>query len=317
MLEESQNNLGTLDIHRQPHVCAAIVTYRIGTAIHRCFDSIYNQVGHVLIIDNGSDELTRRELDKLAAFDSVSLILNERNEGLAHAYNQAVQWAKIRGFRWILTLDHDSEATPGMVDKLVRVFDTLERQGIRNVGAVGANPFDVNVQEYIDCIRPRESAGPPLEIGTMISSGSLISLAVLNTIGPFNEDLFIYYIDTDFCVRLVQAGFGVYACPEALLLHREGSKRRHRFLWRELIYDHYDKTSRYYLTRNTIYMMKRHHLSTAELHAMLLRTWRDHVRMLLFDKERFASVCYSLRGAIDGLRGKVGPMKFQESGLRG
>ncbi len=131
-------------------ILAAVVTYNIGEAIHRCVDSIQGQVGHVVIVDNGSDERTRRELKRLAASDSVTLILNERNEGVAHAYNQAVRWARDKGFQWILTLDHDSEATPGMVDELSRGYGALDRAGIRNIAIMATNPFDLNIQQYLD-----------------------------------------------------------------------------------------------------------------------------------------------------------------------
>ncbi len=139
-----------LDPVAPPHrsrICAVVVSYNIGDAIHRCYDAIQSQVGHVLIIDNGSGETTRRELDELANSDSVTLILNERNEGIGRAYNQAVRWARDKGFQWILTLDHDSEATTGMIDELVRGYAALETAGIRNIGIMAASLFDLNIQQ--------------------------------------------------------------------------------------------------------------------------------------------------------------------------
>ena len=312
VLAEVHSSSETVDSSQRSRICAVIVTYNIGEAIHRCFDSIQSQVGHVLIVDNGSGESTRRELNQLAASDSVTLILNERNEGLAHAFNQAVQWAQGKGFQWILTLDHDSEATPGMVDKLVEAYTTLEQQGIQNVGVVGANPFDQNIQLFRQ-YRPRQDGGMPLNDEDPISSGSLIPLRVFEIIGPFNEDLFIYYVDVDFCMRLVRGGFGAYVCPEAVLLHREGSRKRHRFLWRHAYYEHYGKFARYYLTRNAIYMMKRHSLSFSDICWMVHLSCKDHAKILLFDRERFSILWFSLRGLIDGFRGKVGPLNSADS----
>jgi rhamnosyltransferase len=308
VLGEVQPGPETVDSSQRSRICAAIVTYNIGEAIHRCFDSIKAQVGHVLIVDNGSGEPTRRELDRLAAFDSVTMILNERNEGVAHAFNQAVEWARSKGFQWILTLDHDSEATPGMVDKLVSAYAALERQGIQNVGVVGANPYDVNIQHFL-LNGPEEDEENPLEEEIeVISSGSLIALRVFDKIGLFNEDLFVYYVDTEFCIRLGQGGFRVYVCPEAVLLHKEGSKKSHQFLWRHPNYDHYGKIARYYLTRNTIYMMRRYSLAPIHIHEIVRRNCKDHVKILLFDEERFSTLWFSLRGLVDGLRGKVGPL---------
>ena len=308
VLSEGSPCTEALDSSYRARICAVIVTYNIREAIHRCFDSIQNQVGHVVIVDNGSDEFTRRELNRLAASDSVTTILNERNEGIARAFNQAVQWARGEGFQWILTLDHDSEATPGMVDKLVQAYVTLQRQGIQNVGVVGANPFDQNTQLFIRGYHLREGGGMPLEEGDVMSSGSLIQSRVFDVIGFFNEDLFVYYVDVDFCLRVGRGGFRVFVCPEAVLLHKEGSKERRKFFWRHAYYDHRGKHAWYYLTRNTIYMMKKHDLSPSYTYPMVRRICKDHVKILLYDKERFSVLWFSLKGLIDAFRGRFGPL---------
>ena len=308
MLSELSACTEASDSSCRDRICAVIVTYNIGEAIHSCFDSIRNQVGHVVIVDNGSDECTRRELSGLAPSDSVTVILNERNEGLAHAFNQAVHWARDKGFQWLLTLDHDSQATPGMVDKLVQAYVTLRRQGVQNVGVVGSNPFDQNTQLFTTGVQPGAGEGAPVEEDDVISSGSLIQLRRFDDIGFFNEDLFIYYVDDDFCLRLVEGGFRIFLCPEAVLVHKEGTKERRRFFWGHAYYDRHTKHARYYLSRNTIYMMKKHSQSLKYIYWMVRRTCKDHVKILLFDAERFSVLWFSLRGLIDGLKGKVGPL---------
>jgi rhamnosyltransferase len=305
---EGLPGIAALDSSHRAQICAVIVTYNIGEAIHRCFDSVHSQVGHIVIVDNGSDESTRRELNRLAAYDSVTFILNERNEGIARAYNQAVEWARGKGFHWILTLDHDSEATPGMVDKLVQAYATLQRQGIQNVGLVGANPFDQNAELFLLDYPSTEGSGMLLEEGELISSGSLIKSQVFDAIGFFNEELFTYYVDDDFCLRLRRGGFRVFRCREALLLHKEGSKEARKFLWRKAYYDHYGKHARYYLTRNTFYMMKRHDLSLHYIAMMVRRLCMDHVKILLYERERFSVLWFSLKGLMDAFRGRFGPL---------
>lgn len=307
MLDPAPTSIASYQSPRRSQICAAIVTYNIGKAIHRCVESVQTQVGHLLVIDNGSGKNTRRELHQLRVSDSITLILNERNEGVAHAYNQAVRWARDKGFQWILMMDHDSQATPGMVDELVRGVDALQSAGIPNVGIVAANPFDLNYQNHL-FDPPRVNGGLPLYDERLISAGSLIWLGVFDIVGLFNEDLFIYFVDFEFCKRLVRAGFGPYICPEAVFLHQEGLKKRHRFLWIDAWYDHYGKTARYYIARNAVYVMKNLCLSRRDLRVLINRLWTDHVNILLFDKERLPILWFSLRGLVDGLRGKVGPI---------
>lgn len=308
MVDQDLTGQSTVESSHPSRICAAIVTYNIAEAIHRCFDSIHRQVDHVVIVDNGSDESTRRELNKLAASAAVTLILNERNEGIAHAYNQAVLWARGQGYQWILTLDHDSEATAGMVEKLIGTYTILERQGTQNVGIVGANPFDVNTETFTTGIHSGGSGDAPVEDTDVISSGSLIPLRVFDVVGPFNEDLFIYYVDTDFCMRLIHAGFRIYICPLAVLLHREGAKKTRRFLWIHANYDHHGKMARYYLTRNTVHVIKKLHLSRADIHVLICRLCKDHLKILLFDDQKLPIFWFSLKGLLDGLRNRVGPL---------
>ncbi len=266
-----------------------------------------------MIVDNGSDEVTREELEKVAASDSVTLILNERNEGIARAFNQGVEWARSNGFERILTFDHDSEATPGMVDKLSNAYAALEKQGIQNVGVVGANPYDINARYFITRVSPT-GTDALIDEGEVISSGSLIESRIFDKVGPFNEELFVHYVDIDFCIRLQRSGFRVFLCPDAVLLHEEGTKERMRFVWRDVLYDRYSKEARYYLTRNTFYLMKKYFpLNFGITRWILFRLWMDHIKILLFDQERFTLLSYSLRGLIDGLRGRVGRLSCRNT----
>jgi rhamnosyltransferase len=289
-------------------VCAVIVTHNIGEPILRCFSSIHHQVGRVVLVDNGSEEPTRRELDKLASQDSVTVILNERNEGIAHAFNQGVKWALDKGYGWVLMLDHDSTATPGMVELLIRAGEVLRQQGQGDVGIIGANPFDENGHVYLKGHRPGDTGGKPIEIGHLISSGSMIAGRVFDKVGLFDEALFLYYVDDDFCWRLRKAGFRLFLCPEAVLLHREGGKETRSFLGRRVFYDHYGHSACYYLTRNAIYMMRKHALGFASSRWLVRRLVVDTIKVILYDPERFSKLRFSLNGLADALRGKFGPM---------
>jgi rhamnosyltransferase len=144
----------------------------------------------------------------------------------------------------------------------------------------------------------------------VISSGSLIPLRIFDLIGFFNEDIFIYYVDTDFCMRVTRHGLRVYLCTDAVMLHREGLKSYRRFLWWETPYTHYGRIARYYLTRNLVYMLSNHSLPPGYALGLLRSNWEDHMKILLFDAQRFRILWFSLRGLIDGLRGKVGPISF-------
>jgi rhamnosyltransferase len=298
--------IGTIHFPGSAGVCAVIVTYNIGGAIHRCVDSIRGQVGHVVIVDNASDERTRQELQRTDSTDSVTIILNQKNEGIARAMNQGVEWARAKGFRWVLTLDHDSKATPGMVDKLLQAYQALSKRGRPDIGIIGTNPFDENGQVYLRGCRPGDFGGECVEHASLISSGSLIECRAFDAVGLFDEALFLYYVDDDFCLRLRRSGFRHYLCPEAVLLHRESAKESRRFLWRQVFYDRYGHRARYYLARNAFYLIKKHHLGWAASWPLIDRLVRDHLKLFVYDHERFSKTWYSVRGLVDAMRGRFG-----------
>jgi Predicted glycosyltransferases len=289
-------------------ICAIVVSYNAGALIHRCVESVKAQVGKVLIVDNGSDAITRQELHTYAGSDTVELILNENNEGIAHAFNQGVRWARDRGFPWILTLDHDSEATPDMLPTMLRTLEDLKQSGIDNIGLLGANPYDRTLERLQYPLSPDKKCSA-LEVEDAISSGSLIPLSMFELAGMFNESLFLYYVDTDFCIRVTRMGYRIFVCGEAIMHHREGNKELRRFLRFYIYYDNYSGPARYFLTRNTVYALTKLVLSPKHIYWIVRRTLADHLMILLFDHERISKFQHSFRGLLDGLRGKYGPME--------
>jgi rhamnosyltransferase len=309
-MNEGARTTGAADVLCGASVCAVIVTYNIGEAIHKCFDSIRDQVAHVIIVDNGSDEPTRQELNKLASANSATIVLNEKNEGIARGFNQGVKRAISKGYRWVLTLDHDSEATPGMVEKLLRAAQLLYQEGQRDVAVVGTNPFDKNAGAFLEGFRP-DGDSRPVEVEHLISAGSLIRCDLFDKVGFFDEALFMYCVDDDFCLRLRRAGFKLFLCPRAVLLHKEGSKQKRRFLWRKALYDGYGKQARYYMTRNYIHILRRYHLDGHSYYLVAKKLLKDYVKVVLYDEAPMSQILFGLRGLLDALRNRYGPFKSE------
>ncbi len=50
----------------------------------------------------------------------------------------------------------------------------------------------------------------------------LLRMSALKTIGPFDEAIFLYYEDDDFCLRLREAGYSAVLVPDAVVNHAGG-----------------------------------------------------------------------------------------------
>jgi rhamnosyltransferase len=169
-------------------VCAVVVTYNIGKKYIENFNSLYDQVGKVIIVDNGSGEETVEVLQDLQKkYKNVEVIFNNENLGIGAAQNIGIKKAMRENFKWVLLLDHDSKLSSNMVGKLLTAYDVLFKQGINKVGIVAANPYDINSNEWIYIkMKYLKLEKDLIKFDNVISSGSLINLEVFKDVGLFN-----------------------------------------------------------------------------------------------------------------------------------
>ena len=82
-----------------------------------------------------------------------------------------------------------------------------------------------------DETRPSGSAGAEwLEVESVISSGSLLALAVYEQIGPFRDEFFIDHVDTEYCLRARRQGFRILQTRRPSMSHTVGAPTRHKGL---------------------------------------------------------------------------------------
>jgi len=249
-------------------VAAVVVTYYPSIeTLERLLQATRPQVEAVVIVDNTPSQAssvfdTRPYGDSI---DSVVIILNRHNTGLAAAQNQGIRWAAAGSFTHVLILDQDSVPDEDCVQRLCEAERRLQQRGIA-VGAVGPRVQDRRTGRAYSFkhftftgIRHRHCATEADLIATdfVIASGSLIALEALHAIGPMDEGLFIDRIDIDWCLRAAALGFGVYGVCAARLQHEPGERSRRVWIgrWREAAVHSPERT--YYMIRNSILLYRK------------------------------------------------------------
>jgi rhamnosyltransferase len=142
----------------------------------------------------------------------------------------------------------------------------------------------------------------------VITSGTLYDLQVYQQIGPFQDDFFIDYVDTDYSLRARQYGYRSMVACNALLNHRLGSRQKRVFLGGDHYPTFHSPLRWYYISRNRIPMLRRYalrfpHWLTYETVASFY--WL--AKMLLFETRKAAKLRAFFLGTLDGLRGRMGP----------
>lgn len=280
-------------------VGAVIVSYNGSYSILRTIEALVNQVGHIFIIDNGSDELTVNLLHK-AANEKISVSFNSKNQGIAHALNQGVRYAVKHNFKWILTMDQDSIAEENMVRILVECACKYRKSG----KYVSFSP--AIIYNYYDSL---SSGNKAEDRYTVITSGNLIDTKVFEDIGYFEEKLFIDSVDFDFCLRLLSNNYKITRCHAARLFHALGSPVKYKVLGKEFVVWNHSASRKYYMTRNNIYILKKY------IFKFPLFCLRKQIGMftlflltIVFERNGHIKLKYMLKGLMDGICGNYGEL---------
>jgi rhamnosyltransferase len=150
--------------------------------------------------------------------------------------------------------------------------------------------------------RYKPAAGEIVPVDFLISSGSLISLAALTDIGPFDESLFIEHVDTDWALRARAKGYRLYGVANARLDHALGEAaltasalglRRRFFL--------YKPERNYFLLRNSVALWRRDYAPWRWVLHDVRRTVLLMVFHVLFVPPRLRRLRSMFRAVRDGL----------------
>jgi len=192
-----------------------------------CIDSIRKNTPsphRLVIIDNASDDETRRYLESLAKKDAPAtlLIRNDTNVGFVKAVNEGMRSSDSR---FVCVLNNDTIVTEGWLEEMIAVAESAGDIGIVNPSSnnLGQKPAAGEpVERYAALLRKQR--GAYVELGAAIGFCMLIKRDLLDKIGLFDE---IYgmgnFEDTDFSRRAVKEGYRCVRACGAYVYHRENT----------------------------------------------------------------------------------------------
>ena len=266
-------------------VCAVIVTFNPDSGLGGRVARVWSQVGHVVIVDN-SPAPASASLDGLSRTEGVDLLRNGENRGVATALNQGIARAAAKGYTWVWTLDQDSSPHEDMVGTLFAVYaEAPEPERVAIVGVDHANERSWKGSDH------GWHGETWTERKSVITSGSLLSVAVWRHLGSFREDFFIDHVDTEYCLRARSKGYRVLAIRQPLMEHAIGTPSRHRLGWKSTTTSNHPPSRRYYMSRNLISVVRTYYVSEPAWAAGAVWSWcKSMVLMLCFEKHRMAKL---------------------------
>lgn len=185
----------------------------------------------LLVIDNSSGDGAGRYLAERGDA-RVTVLANTRNEGFAKAVNAGLGRAIADGAQRCLLLNPDVEFHPGFLADLVARWNETGAQVISPRIMLSGRPdhawyagggFDrtwlfTNVHYPY---RPDGDAPRLVEFASGCCLG--LDVTVLRRVGLLDESFFVYWEDSDLCLRLQQEGIPIHYVPSVTLLHAAGA----------------------------------------------------------------------------------------------
>lgn len=228
-----------------------IVSYNTSLLLKRCLQSVFVSlsaaslvsVSEVIVVDNASKDDS--PLMVATSFPQVRLIVNKHNLGFASANNQGMRISK---GEYILLLNSDTEVLQNTMHTMLYVashkndvdvigFKLLNSDGTIQPSA-GFFPDILRVfywMTFIDDIPYLTHFLQPYHVSDRTfyeksryvdwASGAcmLIKRNILQTVGYFDEKIFMYGEEVEWCYRIKNSGFHILFCPEAVIYHLKGS----------------------------------------------------------------------------------------------
>ena len=214
------------------------------------------------LVDNGT--LSSEYVEELSVYANV--IRLDNNYGIAHAQNIGIEFNISESKDYILFFDQDSEIASDYVSSIIRDIEFLEEKG-ENVATLGPVFRDSRYNFYYELIRLNklgfrkkikpENINGIIEVSMIISSGSIVPTRVLKDIGTMNEDFFIDYVDTEWCLRAISKGYKIFCTKNALMEHAIGDSFIKLSCFNIPVHSAF---RRYYRIRNCLYFFKMNHI---------------------------------------------------------
>ena len=281
-------------------VCGVVIAYYPSASIVGNVRLLCEQVGHVVVVDNTPQADASTLFTELEYLDACTVIRNGINLGIATALNIGIRHAISQGFAWIITFDQDSQVQDGYVEAMLSTFDDAAKYC--EAAIVCPRYQDARIGCFLPTHRTANG-----DVVACITSGAMVSAETFESFGKMEEDLFIDYVDLEFCLRIRAAGLKIVECSNAILVHSLGRMTQHKFLWKTFSTTNHSAKRRYYITRNRLVLIKRYfdkdrEWAFGDFKGIVLET----IKMLLVEQDRLSKFRYMARAVYDAIFDKLG-----------
>ena len=215
-------------------------------SLYYCTSTLLQNRTEIIVVDNGSTDGTVANVKSTTQI--LKLIENKQNLGFAKAINQGLKEAK---GEYLLLLNSDTVVLNSAIEKMVEYLKNHKEAGVVGCQLIKADgsiqpsggylPNLLNLafwMLFLDDLPLVRKIFPAYHVeeksfytkkrklGWVTGAFFLTRRDVLEKVGTFDEEMFMYVEEIDWCQRVQKAGFSVVFNPSAGVIHYQGASAK-------------------------------------------------------------------------------------------
>lgn len=269
----------------------------------------------LIVVDNGSADGTAQAIRE--RYPDVVVLENGDNLGFAEGNNVGIRYAMEHGVDYVMLLNNDTVVDSEMLSRLIAVGEATPSAGIvtpkiyyydepERIWCAGAsidwhNGGSRRLQaEQID----QKQEPEPYYVDFASGCAICLKRAVIEKIGLLDARFFIYYEETDWCIRAKNASWPTLYVPTASLWHKVSAAMGTT-----------SPATDYYMNRNVLLFLAKHQRGWQRATTLLRVGGRNFVTVMAYTFKSHSGKripnrnvrLLALRDALLGRWGKMGP----------
>ena len=275
-------------------------------------NSIESQVRTVYVIDNSDCIKADNELMYiLNTMQNVVLVRLFVNVGIGKAQNIGMKKCIEKRSDFILLSDQDTIYPPNYIEQMFAKFDSIYDN--QKIAAIAPNFTDSNKCGdsegffYLNGLNSIKIKSILMyeDVSQVIASGMIINTSYISDIGMMDEDLFIDWVDFEWCWRAKSKGYRIIGFSDIHINHTLGDSSAKIA---NKTYSIHLPERNYYIVRNGISIsLTKRYLSLQTRWNIFLKSLRYMIGFSLLCRQHFKNIKFCLQGFYHGLIGRLGP----------
>lgn len=224
-------------MNSQPLVSVLVVNYKGLSFLPRFYESLFRQTYgniEVILVDNdsqdGSIEYTKNH------YPQVLVVENKDNSGYAEGNNIALRHSK---GEYVLIMNNDTTLKEDLVETLLGAFSEIPNLGVvqpmvrlmddpTKLDACGSFWTNTGFNYHYGIYKSADLAlyNRSFPVYSIKGMCMMTPRKVIDEVGLFDPDFWCFFEETDFCHRLLLAGYECWYYPKTFINHHLGGSSR-------------------------------------------------------------------------------------------